>query len=360
MHFWHMLIFMHCECMGKRVKNRIEWVDTAKGLGIVLVVLGHALPGSEMPATVIWSFHMPLFFFLSGFTAKPWAPGATPALMRNLKCLVVPYVFFSLVAIASWLTAKGELFSGSVWSAQLEQMAYGVSGPMEHMRYDQPLWFFTCLFSVRLLFAGLTAILPSKPLQITGILLLALAAHAVVFPLVSSMVWNLDVAVVALVFFAGGYALQNSQAAPSPEAKPASWAIGLVALLVMAAAVAANGRVDMNSRAFGNPLWFYVGAFAGIALTVQIAKRFDRVNLLKVLGNASIVIFPVHCMFSLMPGRPASIAGWIVLKLTHSNLLAAVIVTAIYFAITKWAPGLIGQSGKAKVRVKPGVSLVRV
>jgi acyltransferase len=354
--------------MGKHVKNRIEWVDTAKGLGIILVVLGHALPGNELPATVIWSFHMPLFFFLSGFTAKPWTPGSMPSLVRNMKCLAIPYVFFSLVAIALWLIGHGGLLSPSAWSDQLQQMAYGVSGPTEHMRYDQPLWFFTCLFSVRLLFAAVTAILPSKPLQIAGVVLLALAAHLYIFPRLSSMVWNMDVAVVALVFFAGGYALQDVQPAPALQTKPVGWGIGLAAVLVLATSVFANGRVDMNGRSFGNPLWFYVGAFAGIALVAQISKRFDRGDLLKVLGSASIVIFPVHCLFSLMPGRPASIAGWIVFKVTHSGTMAALVVTAleiaacipIYFAITKWAPGLIGQSGKAKVRVAGGMALKRV
>jgi acyltransferase len=350
------------------VKNRVEWVDTAKGLGIFLVVLGHALPGSDIATTVIWSFHMPLFFFLSGFTAKPWTPGGTPSLARGLKSLAVPYLFFSLVAITLWLASNDSLSSGTAWRDQLQQMAYGVSGPMEHMRYDIPLWFFTCLFSVRLLFAALTAVVRAKSLQIVAILLLALIAHVFLFPNVSSMIWNMDVAVVALVFFAGGYALQDRQATPTLHGTTAAWGIGVVSLLVLAASVMANGRVDMNGRAFGNPIWFYVGAFAGIAVTAQIAMRFERIDFLKTLGSASIVIFPVHCLFALLPGRPASVVIWIAYKLTHSNLLAAIVLSTIeialclpiYFAITKWVPGLIGQSGKGKVRVAAGMALKRV
>ena len=59
--------------------QRFEWVDKLKGIAIVLVVLGHAISGSGVfdqdVIPVIWdvvykvinSFHMPLFFFLSGF-----------------------------------------------------------------------------------------------------------------------------------------------------------------------------------------------------------------------------------------------------------------------------------------------------
>jgi fucose 4-O-acetylase-like acetyltransferase len=70
--------------------SRLTWVDTAKGFGIILVVLGHALRGlvsSEILTSTplvrfaddwIYAFHMPLFFFLSGLflfrsTSKAWA-----------------------------------------------------------------------------------------------------------------------------------------------------------------------------------------------------------------------------------------------------------------------------------------------
>lgn len=44
---------------------RENWVDIAKGIGIILVVMGHA-NCPEIPHGIIYSFHMPLFFFLSG------------------------------------------------------------------------------------------------------------------------------------------------------------------------------------------------------------------------------------------------------------------------------------------------------
>ena len=45
-------------------KTRIGWVDTAKGIGLLLVIIGH-LPIPLVPVW-IYTFHMPLFFFLSG------------------------------------------------------------------------------------------------------------------------------------------------------------------------------------------------------------------------------------------------------------------------------------------------------
>jgi fucose 4-O-acetylase-like acetyltransferase len=344
------------------VNSRIEWIDTAKGLGIFLVVLGHTFTDNGLVPEIIWAFHMPLFFFLSGLTAKAWRPGSALTVARSLKSLIIPYIFFSVVSIFFWVTLKDSVSSSEIWRKQLQQMAYGVAGPERHMGYNVPLWFFTCLFSVRLLFAALTLAVPSRPLQIFGVFLFVTAAHNYAFPYFNSMIWNFDVALVALLFFMAGHVTLGAKVVLPFWTKLTRWGAVLTALLLLAASVAANGRVDMNGREFGNPIWFYLGAFSGIALIIEIANRFTNVAFLAFLGRASIVIFPVHCLFSLLPNRIVSIILWYSCKITHSELLAATILSVIeisaclpiYFAINRWAPFLIGQSKKAKPRA-PGV-----
>ena len=122
--------------------------------------------------------------------------------------------------------------------------------------------------------------------------------------------------------------------------------------MVLAAGVLINGRVDMNGRSFGNPLLFYMAAFAGIALMVELSKRCAGVGILRRVGYATIVIFPLHSLFSLLPHRIMPTAIWYAFRLAHSEVLAAVAVALIeitlclpvYIAITRWSPGLIGQS----------------
>ena len=90
--------------------NRLNWIDVLKGIAILLVVLGHTLDGSPMyNATnwmsklhmIIYSFHMPLFFFLSGCTfslSKKNADVKTFAL-RILELFLV-YVIWSFFMYA--------------------------------------------------------------------------------------------------------------------------------------------------------------------------------------------------------------------------------------------------------------------
>lgn len=49
--------------------KRIEEIDVAKGLGIIMTILGHNLD-NEYINTFIYSFHMPLFFVLTGLVMR--------------------------------------------------------------------------------------------------------------------------------------------------------------------------------------------------------------------------------------------------------------------------------------------------
>ena len=55
--------------MNQRLSaKRISWIDMAKGYGTILVIFAHIHYGGLR--TWIYTFHMPLFFFLSGYVFK--------------------------------------------------------------------------------------------------------------------------------------------------------------------------------------------------------------------------------------------------------------------------------------------------
>ena len=50
---------------------RYRFIDIARGIAIIVVVLGHSFSSADCPMNkMILGFHMPLFFFLSGVFAK--------------------------------------------------------------------------------------------------------------------------------------------------------------------------------------------------------------------------------------------------------------------------------------------------
>ncbi len=91
--------------------ERNLWVDYAKAIGIILVVYGHVARGVfnaglnidrklyELADSIIYSFHMPLFFFLSGlFFLKSREKRDSLSLLRNkIDTILYPYLIWSLL-----------------------------------------------------------------------------------------------------------------------------------------------------------------------------------------------------------------------------------------------------------------------
>ncbi len=85
-------------------KERLIWADSLKGILILLVVLGHAIQGvftdnveSNRLWNVIYSFHMPAFFAISGYFVRPvWGQ---KWLSKRVWQLLVPYLVWCLLKL---------------------------------------------------------------------------------------------------------------------------------------------------------------------------------------------------------------------------------------------------------------------
>ena len=95
---------------NKLNKRRIDWIDIAKGLGILAVILGHChLP--EKVWNSIYSWHMPIFFVISGYfyRVQPFEV----LFKKKINSLLKPY-FFTCVTIALIEGVKGGIAHHSV------------------------------------------------------------------------------------------------------------------------------------------------------------------------------------------------------------------------------------------------------
>ena len=119
--------------------QRVEWVDMAKGMGIFLMVIGHTgIP--KFASQWIYSFHMPLFFFLSGYFFTSGKYSLKVLLQRKFKTMIVPYLFFVLITWIGCELLQYTLFPPhSLW----EILTDGSKGT---------LWFVYVLFFVEIVF----------------------------------------------------------------------------------------------------------------------------------------------------------------------------------------------------------------
>lgn len=78
----------------KAIEKRLNWVDYIKGIGIILVVIGHTTSIGDIWKTWIYTFHMPLFFCISGYLFKHNRPITSMA-----QRLLLPLLIYMLIIV---------------------------------------------------------------------------------------------------------------------------------------------------------------------------------------------------------------------------------------------------------------------
>ena len=122
--------------------RRLDEFDILKGIGILLVMLGHT-PVVLNLHNVIYSFHLPLFFIVSGYFFKPQAVAAYA--YKLFLRLLVPWLFF-----ASLFTALSFAFCliGSTGFAAAFQKLWHSLNPLDEQCWQlyRTIWFLISLF----------------------------------------------------------------------------------------------------------------------------------------------------------------------------------------------------------------------
>lgn len=277
-----------------------EWIDALKGIGIVAVVLGHAFgwrDGSILP--LIYLFHMPLFFFLSGYLYKP-SPDLWVFLRKKTFHLLVPYAAFLLliVVIPDVFRAVASHNFGIVEAKHmLKNVIYGgrrLEGAAT------AFWFVPCLFLTQQIF-NLLAVRGRRG----GLLLIIVAATVASF--VNSLLYqdarlplNANVVLAALPLFYLGYVFKRYE--NRRWITPTAFAVGIPAIALVLAGL--PNFYDMKVADYGIPGVTMASAIAVTIALIAIAKQLERVSVVSrgfvALGQASMVIMFVHQAVFLM------------------------------------------------------------
>lgn len=200
-------------------KKRLTWVDVTKGFLMILVVIGHYPGELDFPlAKYIYWFHMPAFFLLSGLFFKEISEdeSSNKTVKKRFLQLMVPYLFFLM--IITGIRYGMELSLGNFdLSWYLQDLSTLVIGGRFARGAYGVFWFVTTLFFTYLLFIWMTKHL-SRVKQIVLLATCYLVAHLesiFAMRVISGapdeasqtipMLWNLDVVLMAIVYFALGY-----------------------------------------------------------------------------------------------------------------------------------------------------------
>jgi acyltransferase len=273
------------------MNKRITWIDTTRGINIFLVVLGHTiLPYAWQ--VYVFSFHMPLFFFLSGYLFNPKKyPDFWQFIIKKARSLLIPYLFFCLLAYIYWVFRFGSTqFFDPIWQAIMS--ANWLYPPFI------PLWFLTTLFVVEIYFYLLQKYLPKLFLPIAIVLSTALGFWLGLNN--HLMIWGADIALVASLFYYLGFLAKQNNNWIKSWAKKFIWII--VPILFIANYLLSqihNYQMSMLKRAYDVPLVFILAGLTGIGAYLLLSKIlkqtiFKEITIFDFLGQNSLIILGLH------------------------------------------------------------------
>lgn len=267
---------------------RYNYLDIAKGIGIFLVVFGHVthiIPIREY----IWSFHMPLFFFISGLLYNS-NDTFVIHLKKRMKSIIIPYILFFIISYMYWIFIERKVRGGEYTLLhQLIGLPYGTYQG-GHLNFNGALWFLPCLFSTDIFFCIIHKYISRNNL------LILLSCIILCFCLGTFFINNdfiylpfgINTALFSIVFYAIGYIVNQSkyysQITNQNDKKSLYLIISSLLLVQYLCLRNNNGSIETAD------IYYVSMAFIGIALCLFVSLLISKNKYIEYIGMNSLII----------------------------------------------------------------------
>ena len=326
--------------------NRIVWADWIKVILITLVVVGH-MGSSLIP--VIYTFHIPAFFFVSGYLSNYEKPFSH--LLKSSLALALAVVIWNVIFVACnvpdsmkgadwhkiWLFTRNSLIK-TFW-------CYYPTSKWGHGMLCQ-MWFVWVLIIIRL--AG--GVMAKRGLWVKLGVMLACAVYAGAMYHSDARTWfYIDRSMCAMPFFLAGMMTREAKIDVERISSLRNMAITAVAAAagIAMTLMTYDKSVDMfHFRLGDNAALYYITAAAGTALCIMTCTKLPRARVVEVLSNGTLLILAVHPRIYQYLDEYFAFDET---KITEALIIMTLCLPAVYIA-DKWCPILLGKIKHKKKR----------
>lgn len=294
-------------------KQRLAFIDIFRCITIILMVCGHCL-GNNAFVAYLYGFHMPAFFFISGFTSRFENGRLLTFSIRRALTILLPFFFYAMV----FLTVKSILMHipGYVSPFGYTDIRYGDALKLLWERgdvYSQPLgaiWFLPALFFAVLIAKVLVmasfrnrALLfcLSSGICILGFYLISIDNHDFLWILRPTQV------LIAQYFVCLGYLFGNSALVKKWISLEKPWvSLGVFAVFLTVSIIFfhfTHFRIDMAESSYPHPTYFLVlsvvfGCMVLLSGSLLLARLPERiVSCMTYVGRGALAIMIFHFLF---------------------------------------------------------------
>ncbi|MGG2077552.1 acyltransferase family protein [Lelliottia nimipressuralis] len=267
----------------------MPWADTLKALGMLCIYIGHFGPVSGKLYSFVFLFHVPLFFFISGFFHSNKSSVVEFSINR-FKKIVVPYLIFSVLSLFFFSLRAPEYVKDISYTVQA--IAFGVRNTTY---YAEGLWFLPCLFIMSLVFRLLSSI-TNRVFLLSALLSVSCL---VIFPNMPSSdprLWfNIDSAMQYIIYYACGFSFRQHVGLYIKDDKPTNiFSVVVFISLLLIAFIYTKGTsfitLAIGKFALLNYLTSVSITLVAIILCIFIALHLSHLNLINNIGKGSIIL----------------------------------------------------------------------
>ena len=310
--------------------------------------MGHVNVVPEM-RIYIYSFHMPLFFYISGYLFKEDKyPKLTGFVSAKAKSLLVPYFWFSVLSIILVYFRVIFHYVSKIPSIEslLSQFFYLNGSAL----WNVPLWFLVCLFVTSIEYYLLRKSIKNDYLLIGYLIAISVLGFQAASYLPFRLPFGIDISLSAVVFYGAGNIIRKR----GISIKNAPLKVAIFVLLFAGsifAGLQSPERVDMYYLKYGNYLNFYIAAFLGIGAYTMLSQFIPKAPILSYFGKNSLIILSTQYIifwlmdafllltlktsfYSLPPSTPRG------LLISLGEILLSI---PLIFIINKYIPFILGR-----------------
>ena len=327
------------------VNDRVLWLDVFKGIGIILIVLGHIYRGEAL-LNWLFTFHVALFFFASGWLYRERE--IRRDVFRRIRTILVPYFVLGLLIWVYWVFLERRFRAVSTTPAKaLLALLLGEYPLLDP--FHSHLWFLPCFFVTSVLYNILRRTVGKSGTLVAVCAMSGLyIAESFTGFRIPVLPWGLDRACWYIAFFYLGNTAHESGITDSlSQWNP--FVTGICALVCFC-----FGFVGSVFLPRSGILWYLLGII-GIAGTVFAALgicAFCTPRILPRLGQATLVILCVHGPIYRVLSKVTAMLMHADAEAVRSSFPLALLITAatlalcqvIYRILDRFIPWSIGRS----------------
>lgn len=275
---------------------------------MILVVIGHSIPISTPLRFIIFTFHMPALFVISGMVFK--SMGVGKSIGKYGKRLLIPLYGGSILLLIY------RMYDISTWGGKKEDYLYWIERTIKSALFGsgvaQPkgfpdiyalgmLWFLAAMFWAMILFNGIMRVTEKMTMTVSMFVCIMVGYVGYLITLRMWLPMNFDISMMAVIYLFMGYAMKKRDLLSQ---KREAFSLFIISIILWGINFVLEGKIEMAQRCYGLYILSFLASMAGSYILIYLCAKLYQNNIvtrfLSFIGSHSLEFLVFHFIDSNM------------------------------------------------------------